>query len=162
MAETVPSGSSGCAVRIRGIRDRRVSVKRPRHGSGGAWQEPSSQPLAVRLTFFTLRGTRMLRAEPRQGRRKRHTEPVSGLLAALLPPVFRETILFQYTAYRMHVAAGPRRQENGRDNGGRHLFRPEKAVPTLSPSQRGLLQRGENGARMRGYWGGAYGQELRR
>ena len=55
MAETVPSCSSGCAVRIRSIRDRRIPVKRPEHGAGRAWQESSFQQLAVRLTFFTLR-----------------------------------------------------------------------------------------------------------
>ena len=57
MAATVPSCSSGYAVRIRSIRDRRVPVKRPKHGTGGAWQESSFQPLAVRLTFFTLRAS---------------------------------------------------------------------------------------------------------
>ena len=55
MAAIVPSFSSGCAVRIRSIRDRRVPVKRPKHGSRGAWQESLFQPHAVRLTFLTLR-----------------------------------------------------------------------------------------------------------
>jgi hypothetical protein len=67
MAGTMPSCSSGWAVGIRSIRDHRVGVEHPEQGAGGAWQEPSLQPLAVRLIFFTLRDGRIRRSSLRLG-----------------------------------------------------------------------------------------------
>ena len=56
MAEIGASCSSGCAVMNGSIRDRLVPVKRPKRGTDGTGQELSFHILAVRLSFFTLRG----------------------------------------------------------------------------------------------------------
>jgi hypothetical protein len=42
-------------VERRSIRDQQDPVKRPENDSRGLWQQLSSQPLAVRLSFFTTR-----------------------------------------------------------------------------------------------------------
>jgi hypothetical protein len=67
MAETAPSCSSGCTVRIRSVRDRRLPAKRSKHDAAGAWQESLFQLLAVRMSFFTLRDLSVADNDPEQG-----------------------------------------------------------------------------------------------
>jgi hypothetical protein len=60
------------------------TVKRPKHGTGRAWQEPSFQALAVRLTFFALRAAE--EAIPAGTLVVPSNQPLGRLLVLLLEP----------------------------------------------------------------------------
>ena len=59
MAEAAIPCSSGCAVLIRSIRDRWLPVKSRTERFESPGQDRASQWLAARLSFFTLRDSKM-------------------------------------------------------------------------------------------------------